>query len=71
MPSKADMLIHDIKEYLAEQLHITLHPDKIYLQHYTKGTKMVGAVIKPKRLLSSTPRSTRAGRRRTLWTKRA
>ena len=32
---------------LAEQLHVTLHPDKIYLQHYTKGTKMVGAVIKP------------------------
>ena len=42
-------LIEDIREYLAEQLHITLHPDKVYLQHYTKGTKMVGAVIKPNR----------------------
>ncbi len=42
-------LIHDIRGYLAEQLHITLHPDKVYLQHYTKGTKMVGAVIKPGR----------------------
>jgi len=40
-------LITEIKEYLATELHITLHPDKIYLQHYTKGTKMVGAVIKP------------------------
>lgn len=40
-------LIEEFREYLAEQLHVTLHPDKIYLQHYTKGTKMVGAVIKP------------------------
>ncbi len=40
-------LISEIKTFLADELHITLHPDKIYLQHYTKGTKMVGAVIKP------------------------
>lgn len=40
-------LIQEFKEYLAEQLHVTLHPDKIYLQHYSKGTKLVGAVIKP------------------------
>ena len=40
-------LIEEFREYLAEQLHVTLHPDKVYLQHYTKGTKMVGAVIKP------------------------
>jgi len=40
-------LIKEIRDYLANELHITLHPDKIYLQHYTKGTKMVGAVIKP------------------------
>jgi hypothetical protein len=38
-----------IKTYPADNLHITLHPDKVYLQHYTKGTKMVGAVIKPRR----------------------
>ena len=43
-------LIKDIKVYLWEQLHITLHPDKIYLQHYSKGTKVVGAVIKPGRV---------------------
>jgi hypothetical protein len=43
-------LIAEIRKYLAEQLHITLHPNKIYLQHYTKGTKMVGVVIKPRRI---------------------
>lgn len=46
-------LIAEIKEYLTNELHITLHPDKIYLQHYTKGTKMVGAVLKPRRVYIS------------------
>ncbi|MGN0223301.1 MAG: hypothetical protein ACI4AM_04660, partial [Muribaculaceae bacterium] len=32
---------------------ITLHPHKIYLQHYTKGTSFVGAVIKPGRMYIS------------------
>lgn len=27
-------------------LHVTLHPDKIYLQHYTKGVKFIGGVSK-------------------------
>ena len=40
-------VIAEFRQFLADELHITLHPDKIYLQHYTKGTKMVGAVIKP------------------------
>ena len=40
-------LIKELREFLDKELHITLHPDKIYLQHYTKGTKFVGAVIKP------------------------
>ncbi len=39
--------IEEFRRFLADELHIILHPDKIYLQHYTKGTKMVGAVIKP------------------------
>lgn len=29
-----------------EPLHVTLHPDKVYLQHYTKGVKFIGAVSK-------------------------
>lgn len=40
-------VIEEFRQFLQDELHITLHPDKIYLQHYTKGTKMVGAVIKP------------------------
>ncbi|MBO4944669.1 MAG: hypothetical protein J6C91_05365 [Muribaculaceae bacterium] len=40
-------VISEFRQFLADELHITLHPNKIYLQHYTKGTKMVGAVIKP------------------------
>ena len=28
---------------------MTLHPKKVYLQHYTKGVKFIGAVIKPNR----------------------
>lgn len=42
-------IISEIKEFLSTQLHVTLHPNKIYLQHYTKGTKFVGAMIKPYR----------------------
>jgi len=46
-------LVADVKQFLAEQLHVTLHPDKVYLQHWTKGTKMIGAVIKPRRVYIS------------------
>lgn len=40
--------IPEIKEYLST-LGLTLHPDKIYLQHYTKGVKYIGAVVKKDR----------------------
>lgn len=43
-------LIPQMEQYLQEQLHMRLHPDKRYLQHYSKGVKMVGAVIKPGRI---------------------
>ncbi|MCX6309137.1 MAG: RNA-directed DNA polymerase [Bacteroidia bacterium] len=39
-----------IKKYLTENLGLTLHPDKIYFQHYTKGLRYLGAVIKPHRI---------------------
>jgi RNA-directed DNA polymerase len=29
---------------------LKLHPKKIYLQHYTKGVKFLGTVIKPNRI---------------------
>ncbi len=39
-----------ISEFLRQELHLTLHPRKTYLQHYTKGVRFVGAVIKPNRI---------------------
>jgi len=43
-------LIPEIKSYLIEYLKLELHPNKIYLQHFTKGVKYLGAVIKPHRI---------------------
>jgi retron-type reverse transcriptase len=40
----------EIRQYLSKECHLTLHPKKIYLQHYTKGIKFLGAIIKPNRL---------------------
>ncbi|MEI3545352.1 MAG: RNA-directed DNA polymerase [Alphaproteobacteria bacterium] len=36
-----------LKEFIQRELAMTLHPKKVYLQHYTKGVKFIGAVIKP------------------------
>lgn len=36
-----------IRKRLIEEAGLTLHPHKFYLQHYTKGVKFVGAVIRP------------------------
>lgn len=58
------ILIHENKEYLkaiipilSNFLHSTLklelHPNKIYLQHYTKGVKFLGTIIKPYRIYIS------------------
>jgi len=55
------VLIHENKDYLQSMipklsafllsnLKLTLHPDKIYLQHHLKGVKYLGAVIKPNRI---------------------
>lgn len=43
-------LTSKIKNYLELKLRLTLHPRKIYLQHYAKGVKYLGAVIKPNRI---------------------
>jgi hypothetical protein len=37
-------------EYLKDNLQVCLHPGKVYLQHYAKGVKFLGAVLKPGRL---------------------
>ena len=44
------MCINVIRDYLQEILHLELHPNKIYLQHYSKGVKYLGVVIKPYRI---------------------
>ena len=50
--SKQDLIneISIIKKYLSENLQVTLHPKKIYLQHYKKGVTFIGSVIKPNRM---------------------
>ena len=35
-----------IREYMQQTAGVTLHPDKFYLQHYSKGVKFIGAVTK-------------------------
>ena len=39
-----------IRTFLKEVLHVTLHPDKFYIQHYSKGVTFTGAVVKFGRL---------------------
>ncbi|MBM3435246.1 MAG: hypothetical protein FJY07_03390 [Bacteroidetes bacterium] len=43
-------LIPVISDYFRSELKLELHPKKIYLQHFSKGVKFLGAVIKPNRL---------------------
>lgn len=43
-------IILKIKNYLAEKLKLVLHPNKIYLQHFSKGVDFLGAYIKPYRI---------------------
>lgn len=42
-------LIPCLRDFLASELHLTLHPDKIVLQHYTKGASFLGALVRPYR----------------------
>jgi RNA-directed DNA polymerase len=43
-------LIPKLSSFLLSTIKLTLHPKKIYLQHYSKGVKFLGAVIKPNRI---------------------
>lgn len=51
-------LIPKINDYLSENLKLTLHPKKIYLQHYSKWVLFLWSFIKPYRNYV---------RKRTLW----
>jgi RNA-directed DNA polymerase len=46
-------LIPIISKFLKTELHLTLHPKKIYLQHYSKGVSYIGGFIKPNRIYVS------------------
>ena len=38
-----------LRSFLQAKLMLRLHPRKIYLQHFSKGVKFIGAVVKPGR----------------------
>ena len=44
------LLIPVLSIYLKDKLCLSLHPKKIYLQHYTKGVSFLGTIIKPNRI---------------------
>ena len=41
------------QEFLERELYLTLHPDKVYIQHAKKGVKFVGSVVMPGRIYLS------------------
>tara|TARA_Y100000385_G_scaffold276988_1_gene323384 strand:+ start:700 stop:1920 length:1221 start_codon:yes stop_codon:yes gene_type:complete len=43
-------LLPKLSQFLQSELHVTIHPRKIYLQHYSKGVKFLGTVILPNRI---------------------
>lgn len=45
-------LIPQIADFLQSKLKLTLHPRKIYLQHYSKGIHFLGVMIKPNHIKS-------------------
>lgn len=47
-------LIPRLNDFLFPELKLTLHPDKIILQHYSKGIMFLRACIKPHRYYPAT-----------------
>lgn len=43
-------VISKVRNYLQEELELTLHPKKIYFQHCKKGVQFLGTFIKPWRI---------------------
>lgn len=43
-------LLSQFSNFLYTNLKLNLHPKKIYLQHYSKGVKFIGAVVQPNRI---------------------
>ena len=51
LPRKEDVVVFSMEAriFLERELGLTLHADKVYIQHASKGVKFIGAVIKPGR----------------------
>ena len=43
-------LLPIIRVYLQRELGLTLHPHKIFLEHYSQGVNYLGVIIKPRRI---------------------
>ncbi len=43
-------IIPILNKYLKENLFLSIHPKKIYLQHFSKGMLFLGKIIKPNRI---------------------
>jgi len=43
-------LMPKLSEFLQTNLYATIHPKKIYLQHYSKGVQFLGTIILPHRI---------------------
>lgn len=50
--SNKQTILNNIKyiKRLLGDINVVLHPNKFYLQHYSKGVKFIGAVLKPGRI---------------------
>ena len=49
-PEHLCSLIPQIANFLQKELHLKLHPRKIYLQQHSKGVNFLGVTIKPGRI---------------------
>jgi RNA-directed DNA polymerase len=59
-----------IREYLWSNTRLILHPDKVYLQHYTKGVNFLGATLKPGRLYVSKRTKSNFNRKMKFWSRK-
>lgn len=51
--SRLKLAVPLIRAFLATELGLTLHPDKVFLQHYRKGVNFLGATLKSERIYVS------------------
>jgi RNA-directed DNA polymerase len=62
-------VIVKIKKYLTEKLLLKLHPNKIYLQHFSRGVSFLGVYFKPFRLYIKNKNKGNARKKIAEWNK--